>query len=62
MNDHQKMSPKYWVGHNKATDDVFIETAEKSYEWALDKMVGMFGNEFYDNENLEIILVEIKQA
>lgn len=61
MNDYQKLSPKYWVGHNKATDDVFIETAEKSYEWAMDKMELKFGDEFYENPNLEIILVEIKQ-
>lgn len=62
MNDYQKLSPKYWVGHNKATDDVFIETAEKSYEWAMDKMELKFGDEFYENPNLEIILVEIKQV
>ena len=62
MNDHQKMSPKYWVGHNKATDDVFIETADKSYEWVVDKMELKFCDEFYENQNLEIILVEIKQV
>lgn len=62
MNDNQKLSPKYWVGHNKATDDVFIETADKSYEWVVDKMVKIFGDEFYENLNLEITLVEINKV
>lgn len=62
MNDYQKLSPKYWVGHNKATDDVFIETADKSYEWVVDKMELKFGDDFYENPNLEIILVEIKKV
>ncbi len=62
MNDNQKLSPKYWVGHNKATDDVFIETANKTYGWVLDKMELKFGDDFYENQNLEIILVEIKKV
>ena len=62
MNDYQKLSPKYWVGHNKSTDDVFIETSDKSYEWVVDKMELKFGEDFYENPNLEIVLVEIKQV
>ena len=62
MKDYQKLNPKYWVGRNKATDDVLIETADKSYEWVVDKMELKFGDEFYENPNLEIILVEIKQV
>ena len=62
MNDYQKLSPKYWVCHNKATDDVFIETVDKSYDKAMDNMELMFGDEFYENPNLEIILVEIKKV
>lgn len=34
MNNSQKLSPKYWVVHDKRTDDVFIETAHKSKDGA----------------------------
>lgn len=62
MNNNQKLSPKYWVGHSKKTDDVFIETIDKSYSRVLDNMDLMFGDSWYEDDNYEVILIEIKEV
>lgn len=62
MKKDQKLTPKYWVGHNKLTDDVFIQTIDKSYNKVLDNMDLMFGNAWYDDSSHEVILVEIKKV
>ena len=61
MNNNQKLSPKYWVGHSKNTDDVIIETIDKSYSRVLDNMDLMFGDSWYEDDNYEVILIEIKE-
>lgn len=62
MNTTQKFTPKYWVGHNKTTDDVFPSTLAKGYSVAELLMEGEFGGKYWEDEDLEIILVEIKMV
>lgn len=75
MKKNQKYLPKYWVVHDKNTDDVFIQTASKSLNIAERKFVdycatSYYGDlneeelfeKFYDDENLETILVEILEV
>lgn len=60
MKETQKYTPKYWVGHNKNTDDVYINTAFKHRKDASDAMIGMFGYEWHEKQELEVVLIEIK--
>jgi hypothetical protein len=62
MNEAQKYTPKYWVGHNKETDDVFITTASKNKGDVYLHMEATFGEDFYLDDNFEVILIEIKQV
>ena len=32
MKEKQTFIPKYWIFHNKVSDDVFINTAHKSFD------------------------------
>jgi len=59
MNNEQKFTPKYWVGHNVKEDDVYINTASKSYDGAYSLMETMFGDFSY-SESLKVSLMEIK--
>ncbi len=72
MKDDQKYMPKYWVVHDKETDDVFIDTADKSQgnaiELFLDKHAysyfGLVTDEsvmecYLGSDKLECILIEI---
>lgn len=60
MNKVQKFTPKYWVGHDNTTDDVFIETASKSRSNAVKKMEHLIGfTEFRTNDKYETILIEV---
>jgi hypothetical protein len=62
MNDNQKLTPKYWVGHSKKTDDVFLMTAAKQNSEAAKNMEQMFGEDWFMDENFDIILIEIKEV
>jgi len=62
MNVDQKYTPKYWVGHNKASDDVYLCTANKSKLDELYAMEDMFGEDWFMDEDFEVILVEIKMV
>lgn len=62
MNTEQKLTPKYWVGHDKNTDDVFITTARKSWFECDEAMAELFDDNWLNREELSIILVEIKQV
>lgn len=73
MHKDQKHSPKYWVVHDKTSDDVFINTASKNRQTSVDIFLddnsfdywGCYieGDELLGlyklSENLETILVEI---
>lgn len=74
MKSDQKHSPKYWVVHDKQTDDIFLSSAHKwkqrSIDLFLEQMSKMFTNSSYDDlyeafendEDYECILVEIKKV
>lgn len=76
MEPEQKHSPKYWVVHDKGTDDVFLRTAHKSKNGSEELFIlGILMTNFkYDNEEdawesyyanqdtYECILVEIKEV
>jgi|TARA_A100001391_G_scaffold100726_2_gene66963 hypothetical protein len=70
-------SPKYWVIHDKRLADVYLQTASKSRQGAVDNFCnkGLLGLEyfgvtryktieelFHEDDNLEAILVEVKQV
>lgn len=59
MKANQRYSPKFWIGHDKQTDDVIIGTGTKSFAWTENRMKEMFGEDWMEDENLEIILVEV---
>lgn len=61
-NKPQKYTPKYWVGHNRNTDDVYISTASKNKAEAFGKMLAHVGPVVYDDSSYEMILIEIKEV
>lgn len=76
MKPDQKLSPKYWVVHDKKSDDVFINTASKNKRNAVDIFVDdnswdrwqvYLKDEdllemFYNDKDLEVILIEVKEV
>lgn len=60
MKADQKFTPKYWVLHNKTEDDVYLQTASKNYDDCHTFAEAMCGRGLWDDENLEVILVEIR--
>ncbi len=64
MNLNQKLSPKYWVIHDKTSDDVYLWTGDKNREEA----IYLYNNttrsdlSFEEDEKLECILIEIKEV
>lgn len=62
MNSKQKLTPKYWVGHHKQSDDVFLTTAAKSREYCLRLMEDEFGEDWLMDVDFDVILVEIKEV
>lgn len=60
MKSDQMFTPKYWVLHNKSEDDVYLQTASKTYDDCCTFADAMCGEEWWDNDNLEVILVEIR--
>lgn len=61
MKPNQTFSPKYWVGHDKDTDDVYISTASKSHHEAEQKMIDIT-DDFYVLEKYDIILVSLRMV
>lgn len=73
MKQEQEHSPKYWVVHDKTSDDVFINTASKGMGQCEENFVEYHGvarygcmldrcdlwDKFMSDEDLEPILVEI---
>ncbi len=60
MKANQKFSPKYWIVHDPMSDDVFIETASKSWDDAHDKGEMFFGNKMHEDNGYKVILVSIE--
>lgn len=76
MNPNQKFTPKYWVVHDKETDDIFPHTMHKS-KWQSEEIFAKtLMDTFYgytcieealeaykeNSDTYECILVEIKQV
>jgi len=72
MKTTQKLTPKYWVVHDKTTDDVFIDTARKGLAEAIDAFMDKHSYDrwgihpddklqdlWFEDACLEVILVEI---
>lgn len=55
----QKFTPKYWVGYNKTIDDVFLSTAAKSRADTVSSMEELFGDDWFMDDDFEVILIEI---
>lgn len=55
----QKYTPKYWVGHRKSDDDVFITTASKTKAHCYQDMEALFGEDCFIDDDFDVILIEI---
>ena len=76
MKDSQKYSPKYWVVHDKKSDDVFINTASKNRQASVELFIDNNSWDrwktyleddsliemFYNDNDLETILIEIVEC
>lgn len=76
MKPNQKLTPKYWVVHDKKTDDVFIGTVAKSMTESLELFFNSYTHAysgaiksdeelpdwFNKEEDLECILIEINKV
>lgn len=71
MRKTQEFTPKYWVVHDKNSDDVLLYTASKSRDYSICLYVESFVNAedergnlrygiFDDDDSVECSLVEIK--
>ncbi len=60
MNTEQEFTPKYWVGHNPEKDDVYLDTASKSWDDADKKMRLLFGEDYQYETVYKVSLVEIR--
>ena len=65
MKPDQRFTPKYWVFHNKETDDVYLDTAAKSWDGCTESVESLYLDklmDFYENSDspYEISLVEIR--
>ena len=64
MHNKQQFNPKYWMFHNKTSDDVFIATASKCYNLCVEKAKKLYPDmveEYFalDNTNYMFSLFEI---
>lgn len=72
MKAKQTASPKYWIVHNKNSDDVLISTASKSYDDAVNKFIkkvmeescvdSAHANEVFHSGEFEVILCAISNV
>ncbi|MND81462.1 hypothetical protein D3C76_324340 [compost metagenome] len=57
-----QMSPKYWVGHHKENDDIMVFSMSKSRDGCAKELENAYGEDWFMDDNFEIILIEIKQV
>lgn len=62
MKQDQKFTPKYWMGHHKQTDDVMLFSASKNRLDCCKLLDEAYGEDWFMDENFEVILVEINQV
>lgn len=56
----QAFSPKYWVGHHKENDDIMVFSMAKSREACVRELEQAYGEDWFLDDNFEVILIEIK--
>lgn len=61
MKADQKYTPKWWVGRDKS-EGTFVTTMYKSSSQVYFEMEITYGEDWYVNEDLEVVLVEIKMV
>lgn len=62
MKSDQKYSPKYWMDHHKQNDDVMLFSASKSREECCNLMEEAYEEDWFLDEDFDVILVEINQV
>ena len=62
MKQDQKLSPKYWVIHDKTSDDILFWTMHKSKQGSISEYNLNYETPVEDDEDLECILIEIKEV
>ena len=62
MKIDQEFTPKYWVGHNTESDDVYLPTASKNRATAEHNMAEKVYIDWVDEDYYEIILISIDFA
>lgn len=67
MKEGQKHTPKYWIAHDPEDGDVYLDTADKSYDGCIKKTLKLYFNDevklFYshiDEGKLKVELMEIR--
>lgn len=59
MKANQSYTPKYWMCHNRNTDDVLVDTAAKSRDGSIRRYIQKYGKHPYD-DGFDCDLVQIK--
>ena len=62
MKNEAGFTPKYWMGHHKQNDDVMLFSASKNKQDCCKLMEEAYGEDWFLDEDFEVILVEIKQV
>lgn len=62
MKSDKGFTPKYWMGHHKQNDDVMLFTASKTRDNTCALMDEAYGEDWFMDDDFEVILVEIKQV
>ena len=64
MNRNQKFTPKYWVFHNKLTDDIFKNTMSKNYRTCQSLAARLHPTEFNQyvegEDAYQVTLIEVR--
>lgn len=55
-------STNYWMGHHKQCNDVMLFSAHKNRDETIKLMEEAYGEDWFMDENFEIILVEIRKV
>jgi len=62
MKQGKGLPPKYWMGHHKQNDDVMLFSANKSKQGCCELMDEAYGEDWFLDEDFEVILVEINMV
>ena len=59
MKSNQKLTPKYWIGHDVRGSDLFLTSASKTKVTAVNEMSELFGEDWIFDEFYRVDLFEI---